>query len=76
MTRRRASLPPLTDAEEAEIQAGIAQDSDNPEITMEQFARMRPAAEALPPTLYAALTRRPPHPFPAPRGPGARRRPT
>ncbi|AWN50606.1 BrnA antitoxin family protein [Methylobacterium sp. 17Sr1-1] len=58
MTRRRASLPPLTDAEEAEIQAGIAQDPDNPEITAEQFARMRPAGEVLPPALYAALTRR------------------
>lgn len=57
MTRRKASLPPLTDAEEAEIQAGIAQDPDNPEITAEQFARMRPAAEVLPPALYAALTR-------------------
>ncbi|WP_407522386.1 BrnA antitoxin family protein [Methylobacterium oryzisoli] len=58
MTKRKASVPPLTDAEEAEIQAGIAQDPDNPEITAEQFARMRPAAEVLPPDLYAALTRR------------------
>ena len=57
MTRRKASFPALTDAEEAEIQAGIAQDPDNPEITAEQFARMRPAAEVLPPVLYAALTR-------------------
>ncbi len=58
MTKRKASVPPLTDAEEAEIQAGIAQDPENPEITAEQFARMRPAAEVLPPDLYAALTRR------------------
>lgn len=56
MTTRKASLP-LTDAEEAEIQAGIAQDPDNPEITAERFARMRPAAEVLPPAPYTALTR-------------------
>ena len=55
MTRRKAGLPPLADAEEAEIQAGIAQDPDNPEIAAEQFARMRPAAEVMPITLYSAL---------------------
>ena len=27
------ALPPLTDDEEAEIQAGIAADPDNPELT-------------------------------------------
>ncbi|WP_238179265.1 BrnA antitoxin family protein [Methylobacterium dankookense] len=51
-------MPPLTDAEEAEIQAGIAQDPDNPEIGAEQFARMRPASEVLPSGLYQALTKR------------------
>ncbi|GJD62445.1 hypothetical protein CS379_07710 [Methylobacterium frigidaeris] len=66
MTKRRASLPPLSDEEEAEIQAGIAQDADNPEITAERFARMRPAADVLPPALYAAPTR--------PRGPDRRPR--
>ena len=58
MTKRKASMPPLTDAEEAAIQAGIAQDPDNPEITAEQFARMRPASEVLPPALFQALTKR------------------
>ena len=31
-----------TPAEEARIQAGIKSDPDNPELTAEQFARMRP----------------------------------
>lgn len=53
----KLNLPPITDEEEARIQAGIALDPDAPEITDEQFARMRPAAEALPPALYGALTR-------------------
>lgn len=64
MTKRKASLPPLSDAEEAAIQAGIAQDPDNPEISADQFARMRPASEVLPPTLFNALSKggRPPSP--------------
>jgi uncharacterized protein (DUF4415 family) len=45
-----------TDAEEAEIQRGIAADPDNPEWTAEDFARARPAKEMLPPALYAELT--------------------
>ncbi|MEH3117131.1 MAG: BrnA antitoxin family protein [Methylorubrum populi] len=57
MTKRKASLPPLSDAEEAAIQAGIANDPDNPEISAEQFARMRPASEVLPAALYAALSK-------------------
>lgn len=40
--------PPITDEEEARIQAGIASDPDNPEITPEQFAQARPFAEASP----------------------------
>ena len=47
----------ISDEEEARIQAGIAADPDNPELTDEQLARMRPASEVLPPALYAALTR-------------------
>ena len=52
-------VPDGTDAEEAAIQAGIAKDPDNPELTDEQLAALRPACEALPPELYAALTKRP-----------------
>ena len=54
-TRRRA--PETTDAEEARLQAGIAADPDNPEWSDEDFARAKPAAEVLPPNLFAALTR-------------------
>jgi uncharacterized protein (DUF4415 family) len=50
-------LPPITDEEEARIQAGIANDPDNPELTEEEIAAMRPAREVLHPDLYAALTR-------------------
>lgn len=39
---------PLTDAEEAEIQAMIASDPDNPELTDEELAQMRPFAEVHP----------------------------
>ncbi|MGC5781615.1 hypothetical protein [Methylobacterium sp. NFXW15] len=55
-----AAIPLLSDQEEAALQAAIAQDPDNPELTDEQIAQMRPAREALPPALYAALTRRRP----------------
>lgn len=42
------NLPPLTDEEEAEIQKGIAQDPDNPELTDEQLANMKPFREVFP----------------------------
>ena len=56
MTKLR-DIPELTDEEEARIQAGIARDPANPELTDEQLAQLRPAREVLPPELYAALTR-------------------
>lgn len=43
-----SSKRPLTDEEEAEIQKMIASDPDNPEVTEEQMARMKPFREALP----------------------------
>ncbi|HEX2554770.1 MAG TPA: BrnA antitoxin family protein [Microvirga sp.] len=43
--------------------------SDNPELTNEQLAALRPAHEVLPPALYEALTRR----RPGQRGPGKAR---
>ena len=42
---RRRLARDLTDAEEAEVQRRIALDPDNPELTDEQLARMRPKAE-------------------------------
>jgi uncharacterized protein (DUF4415 family) len=47
-SKKFSSRRPLTDAEEAEIQRMIASDPDNPELTEEQNARLRPFAEALP----------------------------
>jgi len=47
-----------TDAEEAAIQHGIAQDPDNPEWTDDMFAQARPAAEVLEPQTMHALIRR------------------
>ena len=41
-------LKPLTDEEEARIQAGIASDPDNPELTDEQMAQARPFREVFP----------------------------
>lgn len=57
MPRKNRPIPELTDAEEAAIQAQIADDADAPELTEEDFARMRPAREVLPPDLYANLTK-------------------
>lgn len=43
-----AKIPPLTDEEEAEIQRQIAEDPDNPEVTDEELAQMRPFVEVFP----------------------------
>ncbi|HEX8166761.1 MAG TPA: BrnA antitoxin family protein [Beijerinckiaceae bacterium] len=59
MPRARQPIVDISDEEEARIQAGIAKDPDNPELTDEQLTRLRPASEVLPPALYAALTKRP-----------------
>ncbi len=56
MTKGEAG--PISDAEEARIQAAIARDPGAPEITDEQAAQARPAAESLDPALFANLTRR------------------
>ena len=56
MTKRKA--PPISDAEEARVQAMIARDPDNPDVTPEEAAQARPASEALDPELFARLTRR------------------
>jgi uncharacterized protein (DUF4415 family) len=56
-TAKKQPVPPITDEEEAKIQAGIALDPDNPEWTDEDFARARPAKDVLPPQLYEALVR-------------------
>lgn len=56
MTKRKAG--PISDAEEAWIQAAIARDPDAPEVTDAQAAQARPASEVLDPELFANLTRR------------------
>jgi len=48
--------PPLTDEDEARIQAGIAQDPDNPELTEEEMATAKPFREVFP-DLYANIKR-------------------
>lgn len=52
--RKRTHLD-ISDEEEARIQAGIALDPDNPEMTDEELASMRPASEVLPPEFFAAM---------------------
>lgn len=66
MPRAKRHSVEITDEEEARIQAGIASDPDNPELTDEQLAQARPAREVLPPELFAALAKR----RPGQRGPG------
>ncbi len=51
MTRK-----PITDLDEALIQAGIASDPDNPELTDEQLASVKPFGEVFP-SLAEAIKR-------------------
>jgi uncharacterized protein (DUF4415 family) len=57
MPKARGRPPEITDEDEARLQAGIAADPDALELTDEQLARMRPARDALPSSLFAALAR-------------------
>lgn len=48
LKRDEFDTPPITDEEEARIQAMIASDPDNPEWTEEDFKNARPFAEVFP----------------------------
>ncbi|AOG10877.1 BrnA antitoxin family protein [Agrobacterium sp. RAC06] len=48
MKDKFSSARPLTDAEEADIQAMIASDPDNPEMTEEELKEFRPFREVFP----------------------------
>lgn len=48
MAKRPTRYPLPTEAEDADINAGIAADPDTREMTDADFARMRPASEVLP----------------------------
>ena len=48
MPKVRQHPPPLSDAEEARIQDGIARDPDNPEWSDHDFASARPFGEVFP----------------------------
>ncbi|BAT58427.1 hypothetical protein GJW-30_1_00952 [Variibacter gotjawalensis] len=48
MKKKLDHLRPLTDAEEARIQRGIAEDPENPEWTEQDFKTARPFAEVFP----------------------------
>jgi uncharacterized protein (DUF4415 family) len=56
MNRTKLDIPPITDEEEARIQAGIALDPANPELTEEEFKLARPFAEVFP-ELAASIKR-------------------
>lgn len=57
MKNKFSSARPLTNAEEAEIQAMIASDPDNPELTEEELKEMRPFREVFP-DLAASIDRK------------------
>ena len=56
MAIRYSADRPLSDEEEAEIQAMIASDPDNPELTEEQIAAARPFRDVFP-ELAASMER-------------------
>ena len=56
---RKADIRPISDEEEARIQAAMAEDPDNPEWTPTDFANARPFAEVFP-ELAASLRKRGP----------------
>lgn len=58
MPKPDLDLPPITDEEEARIQAGIAADPENPELTEADFAGARPFAEANPELMRRILQAR------------------
>lgn len=58
MTKFTPPIPPLTDADEGEIQRQIAEDPDDAEATDEQLAQARPFAEALPDLVESILRKR------------------
>jgi len=53
ISTRHIHIP--TDEEDAAIHAAALSDPDNPPLTDEELARLRPAREVMPPALYAAL---------------------
>ena len=55
MPKLKAGHISPTAQEEAAINAGIAADPDNPELTKAWFAKAKPAREFFPPDVYAAL---------------------
>lgn len=55
MPKLKAGHISPTPEEDAAINAGIAADPDNPELTKEWFAEAKPASEMFPPEIYAAL---------------------
>ena len=57
MDRPKRDIPPISDEEEAHIQAGIAADPDGAEMTDEELASMRPAREVLPPEFFKMIER-------------------
>ena len=53
---RKIEIP--TEAEDAAINRGIAEDPDNPELTDAFFVNARPAREAMPAAFFVELERR------------------
>ncbi|TPL93621.1 BrnA antitoxin family protein [Mesorhizobium sp. B2-3-12] len=56
MSNLKPHIPPLTDAEEAELQRQIAADPDDVEATDEELAQAKPFSEAFP-ELFESIKR-------------------